>query len=350
MPDPVRIGVLGCSAFAVRRMLPAFEAAADTAVVAVASRDLRKAVPLAQRYGCDAVDGYEALLSRPDVDAVYLPLPAALHAEWVGRAMRAGKHVLAEKPLTTSVSTTKQLLREAEDRGLALEENVLFVHHPQHDFAADLFASGAIGELRSFSATFTVPRLRDDDIRHDEALGGGALLDMGVYPVRAALHLLGGPLELIGSALEGESATVDISGAALLRGPNGVLVHVEFGMDHEYRAEYELRGSGGRILVDRAFTPPADWRPVVRLTRHGRTEDIELDPYDQVVAAIGAFAAAVRKGRCAWLECLEQARLLEDIRWSAATRRRRPHTNGANGHHGRTTAVRDSSPRNSTNS
>jgi len=292
---PVRIGVLGTADIARRRMLPAFAASPLTEVTAVASRDRAKAAQPAARFGGRPVHGYAGVLDRDDVDAVYVPLPVALHAEWVERALLAGKHVLAEKPLTGQGAATRRLLALARARGLVLMENVMFVHHAQHAAVRRLVADGAIGHVRAFSAAFTIPELPPDDIRFSAELGGGALLDIGLYPVRAALHFLGAGLEVSGAVLHRpRGREVETSGAVLLRRPDGVTAQLTFGIGFGYRSEYELFGSAGRIRVERAFTPAADHRPVLRLEREGRGEEITLDAQDQVARTVGEFAGTVR--------------------------------------------------------
>ncbi|WP_434598885.1 Gfo/Idh/MocA family protein [Streptomyces sp. A5-4] len=291
----VRIGVLGCADIARRRMLPAMAAADGVEITAIAARDLERAEETARPYGCRAVRGYDALLALPDVDAVYVPLPAALHARWAGAALRAGKHVLAEKPLSCDRGESAGLVELARGKGLALMENVMFVHHPQHAVVRELVADGVIGELRSFRAEFTVPRMPDGDIRHRPELGGGALWDTGVYPVRAAVHFLGDGLRVVGARLAAaEGITVDTAGSALLDTPAGVTAQLTFGLDHGYRSAYELVGSRGRISVDRAFTPPADHRPVLRIESPTGQREITLEAHDQVGATVLAFASAVR--------------------------------------------------------
>ncbi|MFJ3880924.1 Gfo/Idh/MocA family protein [Streptomyces sp. NPDC090077] len=317
---PVRVGVLGCADIARRRMLPALRECPGTELVAVASRDAAKARATAEEAGCAAVTGYGALLERTDVDAVYVPLPAALHADWVEAALRAGKHVLAEKPLTTDLAATRRLSALAAGARLVLRENVMFVHHSQHAAVRALLADGAIGELRGLRAEFAIPRLPDTDIRHDAALGGGALWDTGVYPVRAALHFLGDRLETEGAVLVrgGPGRAVDTAGTALLRTPEGVTAQLAFGLDHGYRSAYEITGSEGRLTVERAFTPPAGHPPQVRLERRTGTEEITLTPDDQVLATVAAFARAVRTGDAAPdPDVLGQAELLDSIRRAA---------------------------------
>ncbi|MEU4273208.1 Gfo/Idh/MocA family oxidoreductase [Streptomyces sp. NPDC026092] len=318
MTGVLRIGVLGCADIARRRMLPAIAATEGVELAAVAGRDEARARETAAPYGARPVRGYQELLDRDDIDAVYVPLPAALHERWTEAALRAGRHVLAEKPLTTDPAATERLLTLARRSGLYLTENVMFVHHGQHDAVRKLLADGAIGELRGFSAAFAVPRLADGDIRYRADLGGGALWDTGVYPVRAAQHLLGDALTVRGAVLtRGPGQEVDTAGTALLSTPEGVAVQLAFGLDHAYRSGYAFWGSEGTLSVDRVFTPPADHHPDVRLSRGTDTRTLRLPAQDQVAATVRAFARAVRSGATPDDTSLRQAHLLDAIRRSA---------------------------------
>ncbi|MER8236261.1 Gfo/Idh/MocA family oxidoreductase [Streptomyces sp. NPDC094049] len=312
---PVRLGVLGCADIAVRRVLPSLAAVPGVTLAAVASRSGARAARVTDRFGGDPLEGYEALLARPDVDAVYVPLPVALHARWVERALAAGKHVLAEKPLTTCVADTVRLVGAARAAGLVLRENVMFVHHPAHRHVRRLLREGAIGELRTMTAAFTIPPRPVDDIRYRAELGGGALFDVGTYPLRAARLLLGDGLEVVGATLRTDGDRgVDVSGAALLAGPGGVTAQVSFGMEHHYTSRYEVVGSGGRLVVDRAFTPPADHGPTVVLERRDGTERLELEPFDQCAGTVDAFVRAVATGAGTAGEAIvRQAELIADV-------------------------------------
>ncbi|MEV5986236.1 Gfo/Idh/MocA family oxidoreductase [Streptomyces sp. NPDC052051] len=322
MTGPLRVGVIGCADIAVRRMLPAFAACPDIRVAAVASRDPAKARQIAERFHCRPVHGYDELLQQDDIQAVYVPLPAALHARWTEAALNTGRHVLAEKPLSMDHRSTRELLQLADTRGLVLMENVMFVHHHRHRDVRRLLADGAIGELRALHAAFTIPAPPDGDIRHDPELGGGALADVGIYPIRAALHFLGPELDVLGARLvQGAGRQVETSGAALLSTPGGITAQLTFGMEHAYRSSYELWGSEGSITVDRAFTPPADHVPVIRLHRGGTAEEIRLAPQDQVAATVAAFAAAARAGTGPDPgDTLRQAELLDEVRQFASRR------------------------------
>lgn len=293
--DPVRIGIMGCADIARRRLLPAFAADPDFRVAAIASRDGARAGELAARYDCAAVTGYEGLLTDPAIEAVYIPLPVSLHAEWIERALRAGKHVLGEKPLTPDPAVTARLYDLAASRSLVLTENFMFPHHARNAKVRELLAQGAIGELRNLTAVFAIPPPPPGDIRYQPDLDGGALMDIAVQPLYAALFFLGLEVQLRGVSLRRHPEhRVDTGGAILLSAPNGMTAQITFGMEHGYRSAYELWGSAGRIIVERAYAPPASEPAAIRLERAGGTEDLVLEPDDQVRNAVHAFARAIR--------------------------------------------------------
>ncbi|MFJ9520133.1 Gfo/Idh/MocA family protein [Kitasatospora sp. NPDC101801] len=318
--ERLRVGVLGCASIARRKMLPALTACPRTRVTAVASRSGERAKEFAAEFGTVPVAGYQELLDRPDVDAVYLPLPAGLRAEWILRALAAGKHVLAEKPLTTRPALAREAVELSRRRGLLLMENFMFLHHSAHRRVRELVGAGRIGEPRSFSAEFTIPALPADDIRHRPELGGGALLDLGAYPVRAAQLFCGPDLAVAGAVLHHDPGTgVDVAGAALLASA-GMTATLSFGMAHHYRCRYALTGSEGTLTLDRAFTPPPDHRPLLRLERPEGTQELLLRADDQFANVVDAFARTALAGRGfdgPGDRILRQADLLERVRLAA---------------------------------
>lgn len=314
---PLGFGVLGCADIAWRRTAPALLAHPGVRLAAFASRTGEKAGRFAERFGGAAVPAYEELLRRPDVHAVYVPLPAGLQAEWIGRALDAGKHVFAEKPLSTEQADTARLFAKAEERGLVLKENAMFLHHSQHAAVDRFVAEGAIGTLRGFTGAFTVPPLPAPNIRNHADLGGGALLDVAIYPVRAALRFLGPALQVVGATLREDGGVVR-SGSALLVTPEGVWAQVTFGMEHAYRTDYTLTGSRGCLRLDRAFTPPPARQPVIEVTRQDHRERFTLPADDQFAAVVDAFVREVRgeaeeQQAASVEESLQVAGLIDDI-------------------------------------
>jgi NDP-hexose-3-ketoreductase len=319
----VGLGVLGCADIAVRRALPAInESPFD--LVAVASRTREKAARVAARFGCQAVTGYAPLLDLPAVDAVYIPLPNSEHAEWARRALRAGKHVLIEKPAVTTPDAARELVKLAEEGGLLAMENFAFLRHPQQELARSLLNDGGIGEIRSFSGAFGIPPGDRRGIRYQPSLCGGALWEVGCYPVRAAQEYLQGPVEVLGASLEfDEELGVDVAGVALLRDGNGVTAHCSFGFVHSYRSTFDIWGSNGRLVLDWAFTPSRDARPALRLQQQDRETRYLAAASDQFVGVFTAFFTTLSDPRARSAQhraLLAQADLLARIRSHALAR------------------------------
>jgi predicted dehydrogenase len=321
--NALALGVLGCSSIARRRTLPAIGSVGSVRLAAVASRSRKTAETVAKEFSTTPT-GYQELIDDPDVDAVYLSLPTGLHHEWTRRALLAGKHVLCEKPLTDNSARTSELTGLAAELGLVLRENFTFLHHPQHAKVRELVDEGRLGELRTVTATFGIPPLPAADIRYDRNLGGGSLLDVGVYPIRLALLLLGEQISVVGAVLRVDEALgVDVSGHALLTSADGVFADLEFGFQHSYRSRYRLWGSTASLSVDRAFTPPAEHRPVLGIEEQDHSEEHILPAAHQFRLSIASFAEAVLGGCDAateevWLAgARHTARLVDEVRAAA---------------------------------
>jgi dTDP-3,4-didehydro-2,6-dideoxy-alpha-D-glucose 3-reductase len=289
----LRFGILGTAGIARRRMLPAMLAARDVEPVAVASRDLGTATRMADEFGLVPVEGYHALLRRDDIDAVYIPLPTGLHAQWIEAALAAGKHVLCEKALVPDLSTAERLVAQANAAGLLLMESFMFLHHRQHEAVRALVTDGVIGDLKVFTSAFGIQPRPEGDVRNSAELGGGALLDVGVYPIRAAQLFLG-ELEVVGSMLRIDPGLgVDVAGSALLSNSDGVAAELSFGFEHARHSSYSLWGSRGRIDVDDVFTPPDDDAQVLRVEDADGVRELTVEPDRQFVNIVEAFGRAI---------------------------------------------------------
>jgi predicted dehydrogenase len=287
------LGVLGAADIARRRTLPAVTRCARLQLTAIASRDLGKARAFTEEFGGEPVAGYEQVLDRDDVQAVYIPLPNSLHEQWVRAALLAGKHVLVEKSFSASRAATEELVALARSRGLALMENFAFLHHTQHEQVRELIGRGVIGETRALSASFGIPRTDAGLIRYRRDLAGGALRETGCYPVRLAQLHLGDELRVLGAHLWPEKdGGVDMAGSVLLADDRGRTAQCDFGLDHAYRNTYAVWGSRGRVEVEWAFTPPPGHAPRIRLQRGDDREERVLSPADQFLRAVNAFAGA----------------------------------------------------------
>ncbi len=214
----MRWGVLGVAAIATGRTMPAIAEASSATLVAVASRDASKAAGAAALHpGARAYAGYDALLADADVDAVYVPLPNALHVDWSLRALAAGKHVLCEKPLGLSAVEVEALIEMRERTGLHIEEAFGFRNHPQWARARAIVDAGTIGEVRSIHSTLAKQFLDPADTRNSVEAGGGALYDLGSYAISACNLLIGrAPARVVAAIDRDPSFGIDRLSSALL--------------------------------------------------------------------------------------------------------------------------------------
>lgn len=312
----IRIGVLGTSGIAERRMIPAIRKEAsflyagaaystreemgfegtDAEFEAALAHKLEKAERFRRAFGGRTYAGYAELLADPEVDAVYIALPPALHFRWASEALRRGKHVLLEKPLTVRGADTEALVRLSREKGLALTENYGFPDHAQTALIRQWIAEGAVGELRLVRAAFGFPHRDSGDFRYSRALGGGALLDCGGYTIRAATEILGPETEVL-AAVSGtaEGHEVDLWGSVLMGRKDGVCAELAYGMDHDYRCELEIWGSRGTITAHRIFTAPDGFPAPVRLkTAEGTVEKTASD--DQFLRIVQRFGRCIGDG------------------------------------------------------
>lgn len=292
-------------------------AAEGVEVVAVGSRSRERARRQAAELGVPrSHDSYEAVLADPDVDAVYVPLPNALHVEWSIRALQAGKHVLCEKPMARRAADVEAAFEAAERAGRVLAEAFMWRHHPQTRNLLELL--GRIGELRLIRAAFSFPLDRDGDVRLSAALEGGALMDVGCYCISAARLLTGEePVACSGVQTGGE---VDERFAGVLRFPSGALAHFDCGMDLPFRDELEVVGSAGSLHLDDPWHSRA---PVIELrSPDGDTERVavaDADPYACQLEAFAAACAGEREHPFGRADAVGQARVIEALYASAAT-------------------------------
>lgn len=313
----MRVGVLGGSSFARRTMVPALARSGAGTVSVLGSRSAETAAEWSQAVGCEGVVGYEQVIDRADVDLVYLPLPAALTGVWARRALEAGKHVLAEKPLAAAWDEARELVELARAQGLLLMENFHFLVHAQWARLRELMNGGAIGEVHLVRSTFGFPPLPPDNIRWKPELGGGALLDAGAYMAKVAQQLLGPGLEVVGaSLLEDPSTGVDRYGEAMFRNAGGQVAQVAFGFDYFYQCRLELLGTRGKASSGRVFTAKPGEALTVLVETPGDAREEALPSDDAYANQWRSVAGKLESGdfEPERASALDQARLLDTMR------------------------------------
>lgn len=286
---PLRWGILSTANITDKLL----DSGTDQEFVAVASRDGARAEAYAREKGIARAHGsYEALLADPEVDAIYNPLPNALHVEWSIRALQAGKHVLCEKPLTRRPEDVDRAFDVAEREGRVLAEAFMWRHHPQVARARELLDGGAIGDLTVIRAHFAFRAGNPDDIRLQAALDGGGLMDVGCYCVSGCRTLAGAEPERAWAELVPGGHGVDVALAATLRFPGDVLAHFDCGLSYPGGSLLAAAGTEGSF----AFADP--WHgndAVIELRRaDGSVERIDAGPANSYALELADFEAAVR--------------------------------------------------------
>lgn len=247
------------------RLIDAIGRSERSTLVAVASREEGRASAYARDHGIPAAYGsYEALLDADDVDAVYLSVPNHLHAPWAIRLARAGKHVLCEKPLALDAATVDQMAHAARESGVVLQEASATRFHRQTADIAQIVASGRLGQIVACQASFEFTLPASEDIRLDPAMGGGAMWDVGCYPVAFFQAVLGeNPISAYGQDLRGPTG-VDLVFSASLGYPSGVVVQFTASMTTPISRWARIVGTRGSLELEQPWTTDLTGVLVVR--------------------------------------------------------------------------------------
>src|SRR5512133_3033068 len=302
-----------------RKVIPGVRASEKAELIAVASRDQRRAEEYAREWEIERAYGsYEALLDDADVEAVYISLPNTLHCDWSIRAVEAGKHVLCEKPMSRHIGDVESAFDAAEKNGRILMEAFMYRHNPQTARLRQLVDDGAIGDVRHVRSCFSYSLYDADNIRLRTDVEGGSLMDVGCYCVSGSRLLGGEPEMAYGQAWFGPSGT-DWVFAGTLRFPGDVIATFDCGTALAERDELEAIGSEGSLFLDDPWHCNV---PVIELRRGSETERIELEPLDSYRLELENMSDAIR-GETELLlgreDALAQARALEALHRSATT-------------------------------
>jgi predicted dehydrogenase len=255
----VRWGVLGAAKIAIEKVIPSMQHGEWIEVTAIASRDLQKAKQAAQALGiAKAYGSYEELLADEDVEAIYNPLPNHLHVPWTIKAARAGKHVLCEKPISLNLDEARELLEVRDQTGMKIQEAFMVRTHPQWLGTLELIKQGRIGELRAVTGFFSYFNTDASNIRNKIEAGGGALMDIGCYPITISRFIFGEEPRRVATLIERDPAMkVDRLTSAMLDFPSGQATFTCSTQLVPYQRMHFF-GTRGRIEVLIPFNAPSD--------------------------------------------------------------------------------------------
>lgn len=272
--SPLNWGILSTARIN-QALIKPLRASRRNKLIAIASRDIERAKRYAREWEIPKAYGsYEDLLSDPDVDVIYNPLPNNLHALWSINAAQAGKHVLCEKPLALSIEEIQAMKDAASQANVVIAEAFMYRHHPQTIKVKEMVDSGLLGELCFIRGSFTFKIRRHDDIRLDPALGGGSIWDVGCYPISYSRTILGKePIEVFGWQRTGPSGVDEVFGGQM-RFPDNILAQFDCGFRSPVRAVMEIVGTSGALLIPNPFKP--EEREEVYLTNGDKKKTVRI--------------------------------------------------------------------------
>ena len=297
MSENVRWGVMGCSWFALTHVIPVMEQANLTELIAISSRTLSKAQNAAEKFNIPKAYGsYEELLADPDIDAVYIPLPNGFHAEWSIKAMRAGKHVLCEKPLTVNAAEAREVQAVRDETELFCLEAFASRFNPAFAKAVEIAQSGVLGDLRFIHAvsTYYMNPQDPENVRLRADIGGGALYDMGCYAVNAQRMLAGREPQKVWATMEwSEQFDVDMAGTAMLDFGDGLLGTIQWGFNAPHGGPFSVQGVKGKLTGPYGWGAPKG-APAMLLTIKGKTEEIFTGKTNVNASVVQDLSEAIR--------------------------------------------------------
>ncbi|MEU8140588.1 Gfo/Idh/MocA family oxidoreductase [Nonomuraea sp. NPDC048901] len=292
----MRIGTLGAARITPMALVKPARAVPEVEVAAVAARDRSRAEKFAAKHGIRLVhDSYEQVIADPSLDAIYNPLPNALHAEWTLKAIEAGKHVLAEKPFTSNAAEARSVADAAAKSGVVVMEAFHYRYHPLMERALEIVAT-ELGEVRHVETWMCFPLPNFSDIRYSLELGGGALMDAGCYAVHCLRTLGPGEPSVVSAAALLRSPGVDRAMAADLRFPTGATgrIHASMWSGNLLKIAARVDGERGSLRITNFIAPQLFHRMTVTVDGRRRRERVAGDA--TYTCQLRAFVAAVEQG------------------------------------------------------
>ena len=279
------------------------------------SRD--KALKIITKFGGKLYESYNSVVNDTDVNCIYIPLPPRLHFDYAKKSLLNHKNVLIEKPATMRYREMEELVDIAKSNNSVIHENYMFTYHSQLMTIQDIVKSGDIGEVRLYRISYGFPFRGENDFRYNKSLGGGALLDAGVYTIKLSTILLGNDCHIDSANLcYLDRFSADIYGQGVVINDKGISAQISFGIDNDYKCELEIWGSKGTLFTNRVFTAPVGYAPIITIRKNGVENKIELNEDDSFYNSIEYF------GKCIgdeirrynhYNELLIQSRLVEEF-------------------------------------
>lgn len=292
----INIAVCSLGDHALRNVIPAIVASKKVNLIGLFTRNKIILSEQSEKYTCNKYATFIAMLEDKNVDIVYICSPNALHYEQAKLALLHNKHIIVEKTAFSSVKETQEILTLASSKGCVIMEALMFRFHKQFKTLQRILASKKYGEIFNISASFGYPHLENNSIRYSEKLGGGALIDAGIYPISFTLFILGNDTSLLMSkTIKEHGYEVDTAGFAIFNKDN-IMVNCQWIIGASYKNRVDIWCTSGHICVDMAFSKRKDNYSNIQIKQNGQiVEEINIEPDNHFLNMIDYFCDLVDK-------------------------------------------------------
>ncbi len=292
-------GILSTSAFAQRSFIPAAQKSPVAEVYAIASRNLKSAQEVAQKMGISRAYGsYDELINDEEIDIIYNPLPNHMHVDWTAKAMKAGKHVLCEKPLFIDQKDAAGLIKLRNELKVKVGEAFMVKSHPQWQKARELVTTGALGEVNQYIGTFNYFNADPENIRNIEDYGGGAMWDIGCYTVMTSRYIFGeNPLRVMASIHFDPKFNTDILSSVILEFPHNKKAIFTVSTQTAKYQRVSILGTEKVLEIMIPFNAPEDRPGTLKLNPGDilleKVEEIKMETCNHYVKEVEDFTEAI---------------------------------------------------------
>ena len=273
----INIAVWGLGRHALVRILPAIKAFKKLSLIAVCSRNEKLVIKTASELNCNGWTSPEIMLNDPKIDVIYISTPIGIHKSQVFRALKAGKHVWCEKPLTCSFEDSQELVSLAKNNNRMLVETFMYLYHPQFERVQNYVNDNGNENIFSIICRFGMPPLEKPSFRNNKNLGGGVFWDIASYPVSAIIALF--PNQsikvLFSEILMQDNSSTDNGGRAILRFSKGPVAYLEWGIGVGYKNEIDLWTEKGSFYTDKIFSKPENFQTKYKIRDSKGNENVE---------------------------------------------------------------------------
>lgn len=286
MKKKIKIGVIGCSSVAQRVIIPAINENRNYELIIVGSRDINKSKLISDKFNCK-YGSYIDVLNNNDVEVVYVSLPNSLHYYWGKEVLKNRKHLFLEKPFTINIEETIELLNYAKLNNLIAKEAISYLYSP---FLSQIkkIVKNEIGNIKLISANFGIPELDCEDIRYSRELGGGAILDMLIYPLTFVLDYVDNIGEISSTIKFHKKYKIDTEGYIHVNN-NSFSAYLNFGIGLSYNNSISVWGENGILSASRIFSRPKDFENKIQIDKNGNLEFIDVPKYNQYSSMLDNF-------------------------------------------------------------